>query len=83
MRVSVVMAAYNAEPYIAEAIESVLGQSQPPQEFFVVAGPSTDNTSKVIDRYIGRVTSVFEARRSQTAAINRGDFISRVGVLSA
>jgi teichuronic acid biosynthesis glycosyltransferase TuaG len=47
--VSIIMAAYNAEPYIAEAIRSALSQSHTNLELFVVNDGSTDGTGAVID----------------------------------
>jgi glycosyltransferase involved in cell wall biosynthesis len=42
--VSVVMAAWNAEPYVEAAVQSVLGQSYPILELIVVNDGSTDGT---------------------------------------
>jgi len=49
--VSIIMAAYNAEPYIAEAIRSALSQSHTDLELFVVNDGSTDGTGAVIDTF--------------------------------
>jgi glycosyltransferase involved in cell wall biosynthesis len=46
--VSVVIAAYNSEAFIAEALESVLSQSMPPKEVIVVDDLSTDGTRDVV-----------------------------------
>ncbi|CCG96001.1 glycosyltransferase family 2 protein [Marinobacter nauticus] len=47
-RVSVVMPAYNASAFIAETIQSVLGQSVEDWELIVVDDCSTDNTREVV-----------------------------------
>lgn len=49
--ISVVMPAYNAEKYLAEAIESVLQQSYKTWELIIVDDCSTDNTWKIIQTF--------------------------------
>ncbi len=49
--VSVIMGAYNHERYIAEAIESVLGQTMPDLELIIVDDASTDRTPEIIKNY--------------------------------
>jgi len=71
MRVSVVMSAFNAEAYLAEAVESVLGQSRPPDEFVIVDDGSTDKTREVLDRYRARIICLSQPNRGQTFALNR------------
>ncbi|MCS6923479.1 MAG: glycosyltransferase [Fimbriimonadales bacterium] len=51
--VSVVMAAYNAAPYIAQAIESVQAQTLDDWELIVVDDASTDETVELVRRYEG------------------------------
>jgi glycosyltransferase involved in cell wall biosynthesis len=50
-RVSVIMPAYNVEPFVAESIESVLAQTYRDYELVVVDDGSTDGTRAVIQRY--------------------------------
>ena len=50
-KISVVMPAYNAEQYIAEAIESVLNQTFTDYEFIVIDDGSTDSTSIIVASY--------------------------------
>lgn len=47
--VSVVMPAYNAEQFIAEAIQSVLAQSETRWELLVIDDCSTDSTRRIVE----------------------------------
>jgi glycosyltransferase involved in cell wall biosynthesis len=82
MHVSVVMAAYNAELYVAEAIESVLGQSVPPSEVIVVDDGSTDRTRAIVEGFSRHVTLVTQDNRGQTAALNRAIGMARGELLA-
>ena len=69
--VSVIIPAFNAEKYIAEAIRSVLHQSCPASEIIVVDDGSTDRTRKVLEKYSG-VRYVYQDNAGVAAALNRG-----------
>ncbi len=49
-KVSVIIALYNAEQFIAETLSSVVGQSYPNIEIIVVNDGSTDESSKVVEQ---------------------------------
>lgn len=51
MKLSVVMAVHEGEPYLREAIESVLAQSVTDFEFVIVDDASTDNTRGILTEY--------------------------------
>lgn len=51
MKVSVLMPAFNAEKYIAGAIESVLGQTYNNIELLIIDDGSTDNTLNIIQDF--------------------------------
>lgn len=50
-KVTILIRAYNAEKYIAKAIESVLGQTQGNFELFIRNNGSTDKTGDIIQKY--------------------------------
>ena len=52
--VSVVMTVYNAGPYVAEAIASILAQTYAHFEFIIVDGGSTDGSAAVLAEFAGR-----------------------------
>jgi glycosyltransferase involved in cell wall biosynthesis len=52
--ISVIMAAYNAERYIGQAIESVLSQTYPHFELIIVDDGSTDDTLNIVRSYAAR-----------------------------
>lgn len=49
--VSVVMPVFNAEPFLAQAIESILNQTFSEFEFIIVDDASTDNSLRLIEEY--------------------------------
>lgn len=53
-RVSVVMAAYNAERFLAEAVDSILGQEFTDFEFIIVEDGSTDDTLAMLQQVVQR-----------------------------
>ena len=79
--VSVVMPVYNGEAHVAEAIESVLGQTRPPDELVVVDDGSTDSTPQILHRYGSRIVRLRQSHRGATAAVNRGLGVATGNVL--
>lgn len=70
--VSVLMAVYNGEAWVPEAVESVLGQTFADFEFIVVDDGSTDGTGAILDRRTDpRLRVVQQPRAGQTRALNR------------
>ena len=55
LRVSCIVPVHNGERFLAEALESVLAQTQPPFEIIVIDDGSTDGTHEVLRRYEDRV----------------------------
>jgi glycosyltransferase involved in cell wall biosynthesis len=74
--VSIVIAAYNAEKYIAEAIESCLNQTYKDIEVIIVNDGSTDNTLAIIQKYVAldsRITLLDQANKGVGMARNTGN----------
>ncbi|MDO8880197.1 MAG: glycosyltransferase family 2 protein [Coriobacteriia bacterium] len=88
--VSVVTVCFDAERHLAEAMESVLGQTYPDIEYLVVDGGSTDGTLDVIcsfeSRFGGRLRWISEPDEGIYDAMNRGIDMAEgelVGLLNA
>lgn len=80
-RVSVLIPCYNAGPYLAAALESVLRQTYRNFEIIVVDDGSTDDTAQVADRYpmaryIRREHQGISATRNAAIALARGELIA-------
>lgn len=71
-RVSVIIPAYNVQPYIAEAVDSALGQSYHDVDVVVVDDGSTDGTVRVLAQYGDGITLVTQPNRGLPAARNAG-----------
>ena len=72
-RISVVTPSYNHAEFLAETLESLLGQEYPELETIVMDGGSTDGTADVLDRYADRLdTVVSEPDGGQTDALVKG-----------
>lgn len=72
--VSVLIDTYNHERFIAEAIESVLGQSlaEAEREILVVDDGSTDRTPEIIHKFTPRVRMLRKENGGQASAFNAG-----------
>ncbi len=70
--VSVVVPAHNAELYLSEAIESILGQTLPAAQVIVVDDGSQDGTAKVAEGFGAAVTVVRQQWGGVGAAVNAG-----------
>jgi len=73
--VSVVIPAFNAEKYLAEAIASVQAQTAPPFEVIVVDDGSTDGTAEIARRSSG-VIHVWQPNGGVAAALNHGSRVA-------
>jgi len=81
--ISVVIPAYNAEQYIAKAIESCLNQTYAPHEIIVVDDASTDGTAAVAESFPAPVRVIrlaenmgVSAARNQGVQASTGDWLA-------
>lgn len=80
--VSVVMPVYNGAAFLAEAIESVLGQTHASVELIVVDDGSTDASPQIIGRHGERLVAIRQNNAGVAAARNagiaaaRGEFVA-------
>ncbi|MGM7702885.1 glycosyltransferase family 2 protein [Pseudalkalibacillus sp. Hm43] len=74
MRVSVVMAVYNSELYLQEAIESILQQTYQHFEFIIVNDGSTDRTKQILDQVRNQKVEVIhlDCNGGAANALNHG-----------
>lgn len=72
--VTVLMPVYNAERYVAEAIESILNQTYRDFEFIIINDGSTDQSEEIIQRYNdSRIVYVRNERNIRlVATLNKG-----------
>ncbi len=68
--ISVVICAYNAAPFIAETLESILKQTSQDYEIIVVNDGSTDDTEQVLAPYFDRILYVRQENAGPGAARN-------------
>ena len=72
MKVSIITPVYNQGKFIAETIESVLGQDYPDIEYIVIDDGSKDESAEVIARYAGRLQHLRHDNMGETLTVNKG-----------
>jgi len=70
--VSVIIPAYNAAPWIAETIDSVLNQTFQDFEIIVVDDGSTDGTTEIVKKYKSQVQYLYKKNGGVGSARNAG-----------
>jgi glycosyltransferase involved in cell wall biosynthesis len=70
--VSIVTPSFNQGKFLRRTIESVLNQTYPNIEYFVIDGGSTDESMDILKSYGDRFKWVSESDRGQSHAINKG-----------
>jgi glycosyltransferase involved in cell wall biosynthesis len=79
--VSVLIPTFNRAHFLAECLDSVLGQTIPPSQVIVINDGSTDNTREVIAPYMDRIEYIEKENGGKSTALNfamprvRGDYV--------
>lgn len=79
--VTVLVPTFNRAKFLAECLESVLGQTVPPAQVIVINDGSTDNTREVLEPYMGRIEYLEKENGGKSRALNlglshaRGDYV--------
>ncbi len=77
---TVIVTNHDYEPYVADAIESVLAQTEA-AELVVVDDGSTDGSADVIRRFEDVATTIFQPNAGQAAAMNAGYVASNSAIV--
>lgn len=72
MKISVIIPAYNSAAFIADAVRSILDQSQPVDEIVIVDDGSTDDTQTVVESLSGPIIYIKQPNQGPSAARNTG-----------
>jgi glycosyltransferase involved in cell wall biosynthesis len=72
MEISVIIPCYNAAPWIARTIASVLAQTAHSAEIIAVDDGSTDGTAEILASFGDRIRVITQLNRGQGAARNAG-----------
>jgi glycosyltransferase involved in cell wall biosynthesis len=85
-KITVLMSAYNAEKYLAKAMESILNQTCQDFEFIIINDCSTDKTVEILKSYGDKIkVSYNETNQGITANVNKlalnldSDYIVLIG----
>jgi glycosyltransferase involved in cell wall biosynthesis len=85
--ISVCMPVYNTEPYIAEAVESILAQTYRNFEFIIIDDGSTDRSLAILESYAAQDTRIrlssrpnsgYLIRLNEMLDVAQGDLIARM-----
>jgi glycosyltransferase involved in cell wall biosynthesis len=79
------MPVFNADRFLAEAIESILSQTLRDYEFIIIDDGSTDNTPRILEDYArkdSRIRVIRQENRRIVGALNRGVEAARAPLLA-
>lgn len=72
-KISIITPCYNKVEFLAQTIESVIGQGYPNLEFIIIDGGSTDGSVELIGKYADQIAYwESKADRGQSHAMNKG-----------
>ncbi len=80
--ISIIIPVFNAERYLAEAIESVLMQAVKPLEVIVVNDGSTDESEKVTNTFKNDICYLLQENKGASAARNLGINLAKSSLLA-
>jgi glycosyltransferase involved in cell wall biosynthesis len=83
--ISVLMPVYNAERYVAEAVESILKQTFTDFEFLIINDGSTDRSRQILQRYAeqdSRIRLICRENRGLVATLNEMIDLARAPLLA-
>lgn len=83
--ISVVMPVYNAERYIAEAIQSILNQTFSDFEFIIINDGSTDRSLEILQRYTSqdsRIRLISRENRGLVKTLNEGLTLAKAPLIA-
>ncbi len=72
MKITAVIPSYNNADFIADAINSILRQTQPVDEIIVIDDGSTDNTEQIVQALSADIIYFKQENRGPSAARNQG-----------
>ncbi|RUW60296.1 glycosyltransferase family 2 protein, partial [Mesorhizobium sp. M2A.F.Ca.ET.067.02.1.1] len=78
--ISVLLPVYNAEPYVAAAMQSILRQDYGRLEIIAIDDGSTDRSLEILERCRrddGRVSIISRENRGLVASLNEGLAVAR------
>jgi glycosyltransferase involved in cell wall biosynthesis len=75
--ISVIMAVYNGEKYLRQALDSILNQTQSISEIIVINDGSTDNTSEILNDYKSNIKVINRENKGPAYSVNEGISISK------
>ena len=84
-KVSIIMPAYNAESYIEESVNSVLGQTFKDWELIIIDDGSSDRTAEICKKYTSfddRIIYLFQENSKQATARNNGLKITKGDIIA-
>lgn len=75
-RVSAILPTFNRADFLAETLDSILSQTEPPDEVIVVDDGSTDNSRAVLDKFSAHIRRVHIRNSGAPVARNTGAYLA-------